>query len=132
MGPILDRRGFLVATGVSIMAKSLPKSSSVRAQQTAQSPTKLSPELANVKACVFDVFGTVVDWRTSVIADATRRGKAKSLHVNWVEFTDRWRMWVRTSDEQSAKGRDSVDQTRRLAAHDSGGLAQAIQNPGAE
>jgi hypothetical protein len=34
-------------------------------------------ELANVKACVFDVFGTVVDWRSSVIAEATSWGKAK-------------------------------------------------------
>jgi len=66
-----------VATGVSIMATSLPKSSPVHARQTAQSPNKLSPELANVKACVFDVFGTVVDYRTSVIADATRRAKLR-------------------------------------------------------
>src|SRR3974390_3060108 len=41
------------------MATSLSKSFPVRAQQAAQSPNKLSPELANVKACVFDVFGTV-------------------------------------------------------------------------
>ena len=48
----------------------------------------LKPELANVKACVFDVFGTVVDWRTSVIAEATLWGKTKRLNINWAEFTD--------------------------------------------
>jgi len=48
--------------------------------------------LANVKACVFDTFGTVVDWRSSVIAEAANWGKAKGLNVNWVDFTDRWRL----------------------------------------
>jgi 2-haloacid dehalogenase len=48
--------------------------------------------LARVKACVFDTFGTVVDWRGSVTAEATRRGNARGLHIDWVEFTDRWRM----------------------------------------
>ena len=31
----------------------------------------MKPELANVKACVFDTFGTVVDWRSSMIAETT-------------------------------------------------------------
>jgi 2-haloacid dehalogenase len=104
MGFILDRRGFLAATGVSIVATSLPKSSPIRAQQTAQNPDKRSPELANVKACVFDVFGTVVDYRTSVIADATERGKAKNLKVNWVEFADRWRMGYGPAMNRVRKG----------------------------
>jgi hypothetical protein len=52
MEPILARRGFLVAAGVSIMATSLANSSPVDAQQTAQSPNKLRPELASVEACV--------------------------------------------------------------------------------
>jgi len=55
----------------------------------------MKPELANVKACVFDVFGTVVDWRSSVIAEAASWGKAKSLNIDWVEFTDRWRLGYR-------------------------------------
>ena len=121
MSLILDRRGFLVATGVSIMATSLPKSSAVGVQQTAQSPNKLSPELASVKACVFDVFGTVVDWRTSVIADATRRGKAKSLNVNWVEFTDRWRMGYVPAMNKVRKGEipwTRLDDLQRMILED--------------
>jgi len=92
MAIILDRRKFLVAAGVSIMASSSSKPSAVRGQPKTHGNRQLSPALANIKACVFDVFGTVVDWRTSVIADATKRGKAKNLQVNWVEFADRWRM----------------------------------------
>jgi 2-haloacid dehalogenase len=52
----------------------------------------MKPELANVKACVFDTFGTVVDWRSSMIAEATSWYKAKGLSINWVEFIDRWRL----------------------------------------
>ena len=55
----------------------------------------MKPELANVKACVFDVFGTVVDWRSSVIAESSNWGKAKGLHIDWAEFTDRWRLGYR-------------------------------------
>lgn len=62
------------------------------------------PELANVKACVFDVFGTVVDWRSSVIAEATSWGKAKGLNVDWAEFTDRWRGGYKPAMDKVRKG----------------------------
>jgi 2-haloacid dehalogenase len=45
-----------------------------------------------VKAIVFDVFGTIVDWRSSVIAEGVAWGKAKGLHTDWVAFADRWRL----------------------------------------
>ena len=61
-------------------------------------------EFANVKACVFDVFGTVVDWRTSVIAEASNWGKAKGLHLNWAEFTDRWRLAYSPAMDKVRKG----------------------------
>ena len=37
----------------------------------------MKPELAKVKALVFDEFGTVVGWRSSVIAKGMVWGKAK-------------------------------------------------------
>jgi 2-haloacid dehalogenase len=64
----------------------------------------MKPELATVKACVFDVFGTVVDWRSSVIAEATHWGQAKALNINWVEFTDRWRLGYRPAMDKVRKG----------------------------
>ena len=33
---------------------------------------------SNIKALIFDVFGTVVDWRTSVIREAARFGSQQS------------------------------------------------------
>jgi 2-haloacid dehalogenase len=45
-----------------------------------------------VKACIFDTFGTVVDWRSSVFAQGQSWGKAKGLNINWMDFTDQWRL----------------------------------------
>lgn len=47
--------------------------------------------LAGVKALGFDVFGTVVDWRASIIREGEALGRAKGLDVDWVAFTDSWR-----------------------------------------
>jgi 2-haloacid dehalogenase len=44
-----------------------------------------------VKALTFDVFGTVVDWRSSIIRECRELGRAKGLDVNWETFTDSWR-----------------------------------------
>jgi 2-haloacid dehalogenase len=40
-----------------------------------------------VKALLFDVFGTVVDWRGSIVAE----GKTWGRSVDWARFADRWR-----------------------------------------
>lgn len=47
--------------------------------------------LAGVKALGFDVFGTVVDWRSSIIREGQALGRAKGLDVDWEAFTDAWR-----------------------------------------
>ncbi len=44
-----------------------------------------------VKALVFDVFGTVVDWRTSIIKDLEGFGRAKGIAADWTALTDAWR-----------------------------------------
>ena len=48
-------------------------------------------KLKDVKALVFDVFGTVVDWRGSVIAEGRALGRRKKLTVDWPAFADAWR-----------------------------------------
>jgi 2-haloacid dehalogenase len=60
--------------------------------------------LESVKACVFDTFGTVVDWRSSVIAEGTAWGNAKGLNIDWVEFADRWRMGYTPAMHKVRKG----------------------------
>ena len=48
-----------------------------------------------VRALVFDVFGTVVDWRGSIIAEGRKLGRDKHLRVNWPAFVDAWRAGYR-------------------------------------
>ena len=45
----------------------------------------------DVKALLFDVFGTVVDWRTSLIEEFSARGAARGLTVDWPGLVDAWR-----------------------------------------
>jgi 2-haloacid dehalogenase len=45
----------------------------------------------SVKALVFDVFGTVVDWRGSIIAEGESYWRAKGLDIDWAAFADSWR-----------------------------------------
>jgi len=45
----------------------------------------------NIKLLAFDVFGTVVDWRSSVIAEGQQLGEAKGLNIDWTAFADAWR-----------------------------------------
>ena len=95
MGIKVDRRNFLVAAGAGAAAMSLSELNPAFAEPAAPAPQNVKPELANVKACVFDTFGTVVDWRNSVIAQGMVWGKAKGLNINWVEFADKWRLGYR-------------------------------------
>ena len=44
-----------------------------------------------VKALTFDVFGTVVDWRNSLIREGQALGKAKGVSADWARFADSWR-----------------------------------------
>ena len=48
-------------------------------------------KLKDVKALVFDLFGTVVDWRGSVIAEGRALARKKRLTVDWPAFADAWR-----------------------------------------
>ncbi len=46
---------------------------------------------ASVKALFFDVFGTVVDWRTSIARESEAVLKPKGHALDWLAFADAWR-----------------------------------------
>jgi 2-haloacid dehalogenase len=51
-----------------------------------------APEtMRGVQILVFDTFGTVVDWRSSVIAEGEKLGREKGWKVDWPAFADAWR-----------------------------------------
>ena len=57
-------------------------------------------DLSAVKALVFDVFGTVVDWRTSLIADFTKWADARGIKADWTALVDGWRaVYAASMDE---------------------------------
>ena len=44
-----------------------------------------------VRAMFFDVFGTLVDWRTSVAREAERILGPLGHDLDWLAFADAWR-----------------------------------------
>lgn len=44
-----------------------------------------------VKALIFDVFGTVVDWRSSIIKHGKNFGRIHGVEADWDAFADTWR-----------------------------------------
>lgn len=121
MGIKLDRRGFIVAASESVAAMTFSELPLALANQATGVARTVKPEMPNVKACVFDTFGTVVDWRSSVIAEATSWGKARGLNINWVEFTDRWRLGYRPAMDKVRKGEipwTKLDDLHRMILED--------------
>jgi 2-haloacid dehalogenase len=57
-----------------------------------------------VKALVFDTFGTVVDWRGSIVAEGVSWGKQKGIAVDWGHFADRWRAGYAPAMDKVRKG----------------------------
>ncbi|MDT8427766.1 MAG: haloacid dehalogenase type II [Pseudomonadales bacterium] len=79
----VPRRALLKLFGSSILLYPLAPTLHAADQQTTNA--------LNVQALVFDVFGTVVDWRASIIREGQLLGSNKGFEVDWGEFADRWR-----------------------------------------
>ncbi|MDP1867144.1 MAG: haloacid dehalogenase type II [Bradyrhizobium sp.] len=53
-----------------------------------------------VKALVFDVFGTCVDWRTSLINDFNKWSEMRGIKADWTALVDGWRaVYAASMDE---------------------------------
>ena len=50
-----------------------------------------APDLSGIRALTFDVFGTAVDWRSGVIAEARRLGAVDGVQADWEQLADVWR-----------------------------------------
>ena len=61
-------------------------------------------DLSQVKALTFDVFGTVVDWRGSIIRDCTKFGAERGINIDWGTFADTWRGAYRPSMDRVRRG----------------------------
>jgi 2-haloacid dehalogenase len=57
------------------------------------------------KALVFDVFGTCVDWRGSIIAEGRALDERWGTSVDWAAFADAWRGRYQPALEEVRSGR---------------------------
>lgn len=57
-----------------------------------------------IQALCFDVFGTVVDWRSSIINEGMQLGKRLGIERDWVALADRWRGLYQPSMERVRSG----------------------------
>ena len=55
-------------------------------------------------AIVFDTFGTVVDWRSSLIAELTAFGRERDINADWTALVDAWRASYHPSMDRVRKG----------------------------
>jgi 2-haloacid dehalogenase len=55
-------------------------------------------------AIVFDTFGTVVDWRGSLIAELTAFGRERAINADWAALVDAWRAAYHPSMDRVRKG----------------------------
>src|SRR5205085_1026141 len=59
---------------------------------------------ASVKALIFDVFGTVVDWRTSIARESELVLKPKGYALDWLALADAWRDEYQPAMEEVRSG----------------------------
>jgi 2-haloacid dehalogenase len=74
-----------------------------------------------IKAVLFDVFGTLVDWRGSVAAGLAAFGAARGVTADWVGLTDAWRGAYKPAMDavrQGARAWASLDELHRDALRD--------------
>jgi 2-haloacid dehalogenase len=65
----------------------------------------VSPSGPSVQALFFDVFGTLVDWRTSIAREAEKILVPLGHKLDWTAFADAWRREYQPGMEEVRSGR---------------------------
>jgi 2-haloacid dehalogenase len=63
--------------------------------------------MARPKALFFDVFGSLVDWRTGIAREAERLLKSYAPSTDWIAFADAWRGEYQPGMEEVRSGRQT-------------------------
>ena len=58
----------------------------------------------DVKALVFDVFGTLVDWRTCVARESRKVLESLGYTLDWTAFADAWRRQYQPAMQEVRSG----------------------------
>ena len=71
-----------------------------------QIPSQLSDSLRGIRALLFDVLGTVVDWRSGVARDVSAfLSRQKATHIDSAQFADAWALRYTSATEEVRSGR---------------------------
>jgi 2-haloacid dehalogenase len=84
--------------------------------------TPIMPEIPvpAVKALFFDVFGTLVDWRTSVAREAKAVLEPLGYSLDWLRFAEAWRDEYQPGMEEVRSGRIPFSKLDVLHRHNLG------------
>ena len=82
----LNRREFAQGTLAVLMTGLLPTGA-----HAAGGRQDIPERVRGVRAMTFDVFGTVVDWRSSIIGEMQQLEQRTQIAGDWTAFADRWR-----------------------------------------
>jgi 2-haloacid dehalogenase len=75
----------------------------------------------SVKALVFDVFGTVVDWRSSIMREVEALARVKGLRLDAAQFADDWRAGYQPAMQRVRSGElawTRIDDLHRMILND--------------
>ena len=61
--------------------------------------------LNRIKALTLDVFGTVVDWRGSIVNEGAQINSDRGWNVDWAAFADAWRALYQPSMSEVRDGK---------------------------
>lgn len=61
--------------------------------------------MAGVKALLFDVFGTLVDWRSSIIGQVRAALAPLGISIDWAGFADAWHAHYQPAMDEVRSGR---------------------------
>ncbi len=81
-----------------------------------------------IRALAFDTYGTVVDWRGSVLAELAAFGQARGLALDWERFLDEWKACYRPGMDRVNRGEwpwttvDAIYRRRLEELLEAGGL----------
>jgi len=81
----------------------------------------MNTQASGVKALVFDVFGTVVDWHGSVAREVRALARTKGLRVNAAKFAKAWRAGYRPAMDRVLRGEapfEKIDVIHRAILED--------------
>jgi 2-haloacid dehalogenase len=99
----LERRKFLRSSALLSIAGSL-SGAGILASLDAWAQTSAAKPVDGVKALVFDVFGTLVDWRTGVARESAAILKPLGFSIDWIAFADAWRAEYQPAMEEIRSG----------------------------